>query len=282
MSDPYRCTDSKRADRCALSVFFPVYDSYSCYLAFAHALKIAYQSGGELEIVDVRDQREDTEQIGVRVLLERWGILKAHSSKSDVVNAGLRVKKIIRSGCGQKEVMHRLNAHFHDLMVIGTNLQSGFRPFTGQTLLRKILLNSNSPVLFIPSESKSFVRIGNGEAVLNNIVITADDLHSMKSAFNAVRRLKRLFPAIEPQVSRVMGVNQKPVESVHYSGLPYREIKREGNRNYVLANLVDTACVDLIILAERKGNFFQGKFRIFSILNLLGNLTCPLFWIPKR
>lgn len=282
MNDPYRCTDSKRADRCALSVFFPVYDSYSCYLAFAHALKIAYQSGGELEIVDVRDQREGTEQIGVRVLLERWGILKSHSSKSDVINAGLRVKKIIRSGCGQKEVMHRLNAHFHDLMVIGTNLQSGLMSFTGQTLLRKILLNSNNPVLLIPSESKSFVRIGNGEAVLNNIVITADDLHSLKSALDTVWRLKRLFPAIEPQVSRVMGVNQKPVESVHYSGLPYREIKREGNRNYVLTDLVDKDSVDLIILAERKGNFLQGKFRISSILNLLGKLSCPLFFISEK
>jgi hypothetical protein len=134
----------------------------------------------------------------------------------------------------------------------------------------------------IPSESKSFVRTGNGEAVLNNIVITADDLHSLKSALDSVRRLKRLFPSIEPQVTRVMGVNQKPVESIYYSGLQYREIIREGNRNYVLTDLVDTACVDLIILAERKGNFFQGKFRISSILNLLSNLTCPLFFISEK
>ena len=282
MNDPYQCIVNKSRDRCSLNVFFPVYDSYSCYLAFAHALKIAYQSGGELEIVDVRNQREDTEQIGVRVLLERWGILKSHSSKSDVINAGLKVKKIVRSGSGQKEIMHRLKAHFHDLMVIGTNLQSGFLPFTGQTILRKILLNSGSPVLLIPSESKSFVRTGNGEAVLNNIVITADDLHSLKSALDSVRRLKRLFPSIEPQVTRVMGVNQKPVESIYYSGLQYREIIREGNRNYVLTDLVDTACVDLIILAERKGNFFQGKFRISSILNLLSNLTCPLFFISEK
>ena len=74
-----------------LLVCFPVYDSYSCYLAFAHALKLLINRG-ELEIVDVRNQREDTEQIGVRVLLERWGILKSHSSKSDVINAGLKVK----------------------------------------------------------------------------------------------------------------------------------------------------------------------------------------------
>ena len=83
-------------------------------------------------------------------------------------------------------------------------------------------------------------------------------------------------------MTRVMGVNQKPVESIYYSGLQYREIIREGNRNYVLTDLVDTACVDLIILAERKGNFFQGKFRISSILNLLSNLTCPLFFISEK
>lgn len=278
MGEPYRYTNNKTS----LSVIFPVYDSYNCFLPFAHALKIAYQSGGELEIVDVRNEREDAEQIGVRVLLERWGILKSHSSKSDVIDAGLRVKKIIRGGNRQKEIMHRLNAHFHDLMVIGSSLQPGFLPFIGQNLLERILLNYHSPVLFIPSESKSFVKIESGEAVLNNIVINADDLFTLKSALRAVRMLKRLFPMIEPEVTRVISVNQKPIESYFYNGVRCQEIIKEGNRKDVLAGSVDTVCTDLIILAERKGNFFQSKFKVFNILNLLGNLTCPLFWIPLR
>ena len=90
MSEANRYTEDKS---CPLSVVFPVYDNCNCFLPFAHALKIAYQSGGELEIIDARDQREAAEQIGVRDLLERWGILKSHSDKSDVINAGLRVKR---------------------------------------------------------------------------------------------------------------------------------------------------------------------------------------------
>lgn len=217
---PYRYANNKGS----LSVIFPVYDNYNCFLPFAHALKIAYQSRGELEIVDVRNQREDAEPIGVRVLLERWGILKPHSSKSDVHNAGLKVKKIIRSGNMQKEIMHRLKAHYHDLMVIGSSLQSGFMPSIGQNLLKKIMANYNSPVLFIPSESKSFVKIESGETVLNNIVITADDLFTLKSALGTVRMFKRLFPMMEPQVTRVMDANQKSVESIYYNGIQYREI----------------------------------------------------------
>jgi len=275
---PYRYTNNK----ISLSVIFPVYDNYNCLLPFAHALKIAYQSGGKLEIVDIRNQREGTEQIGVRVLLERWGVLKPHSCRSDVINAGLRVKKIIRSGSNKKEILHRLKAHFHDLMVIGTGLQSEVLPFIGQNLLEKILINYNSPVLFIPSESKSFVKIESGETVLNNIVITADDLFALKPALDTVRMLKRLFPVIEPQVTRIIGVNQKAVESYHYGGLHYREIIREENRDKILTDEMDAVCADLIILAERKGNFFQSRFKIFNILNLLSNLTCPLFWIPVR
>lgn len=84
--------------------------------------------------------------------------------------------------------------------------------------------NYNSPVLFIPSESKSFVKIESGETVLNNIVITADDLFTLKSALGTVRMFKRLFPMMEPQVTRVMDANQKSVESIYYNGIQYREI----------------------------------------------------------
>jgi hypothetical protein len=279
MSEANRYTEDKS---CPLSVVFPVYDNCNCFLPFAHALKIAYQSGGELEIIDARDQREAAEQIGVRDLLERWGILKSHSDKSDVINAGLRVKKIVRGGKRQKIILHRLKAQFHDLVVIGYSLRYGFLRFIGQKLLGKILLENHSPVLFIPSESKSFVNIESGEAVLKTIVITADDLLSLKSALDAVRMFKKLFSAIEPEVTRVMSVNQSPLESCHYSGIVYRELIREGNRKDVLTGLADTACADLIILAGKRGNFFQSKLRILNILNLLGNLTCPLFWIPAR
>ncbi len=279
-----RCggTEGRNGSFNPLSVVLPIYDAANSSLSFAHALKIAYEAGGELEIIDVRTETEITEQLGVRMLLERWGILKSGSSRADVLNAGLRVKKIVKNGNKKKVILHRLNYHLHDLLVIGFNLHTGILPFLGSNLVEEILLSYSSPVLFVPAQSESFIRVESGEAVLNNIVITADDLIELRSAINAVKMLMKLFPAVQPEVKRVLAVNHKPAGLLDCSGIQYREVKSEENRKKVLAGEQSAECADLKIIAKKMGNFLQSKLRVLSILHILGNSSCPVFWIPIK
>jgi len=78
--------------------------SQSSRVAFCHALKIAIESGAELEIVHVQRHRIGHEKDvhwsdfpGIRATLERWKILPAGARVDEVAKTGLRVRKILHA-----------------------------------------------------------------------------------------------------------------------------------------------------------------------------------------
>lgn len=265
----------------SLNVILPVYDAFNSYVPFVHALKIAYASRGELEIVDVRNENEVVEQIGVRFLLEKWGILPEGSQRSDVQAAGLRIKKIIRKGDKRKEILKRLNRHSHDLMVVGSDTRYGIMGLFKRNLVEKIATNCNNPILFIPGNAKNFVAQETGAVVLNTIVIAAADSSSFAYAGKLISKLEVLFPLISPRLISVVS-NKNSGTQLELNGFKCSEIESTGSMRKTIIDTAKVQQADLLIIAAKSGNFFQRKMQLLTSLEVLSKSLCPVFFLPSK
>ena len=107
-------------------IFHPSDFSAASEVAFGHALKIALQSKAKLDIMHVETHLSPEKPYwldfpAVRATLIRWGILPEGVRPDAVARAGLRIRKILKSGVDPVETMLR---HFRrlppDLVVLAT------------------------------------------------------------------------------------------------------------------------------------------------------------------
>jgi len=188
-----------------LKIILPVYGETNIQAPFAHALKLAQASCGSLEIVDVRPEEEALEHIGVRNLLEKWGVLPAGAHRSDIEEIGLSIKKIVKTGNKRREILRRMAKRTHDMLVVGTEKHSLF-PFLFRSLPEKIAVSFTKNVLYIPlpPEGKIIINEQTGELTLKTIMIPVKNKKSYTAAMRYLNQFLSLFP---PQRPIVIGVH---------------------------------------------------------------------------
>jgi nucleotide-binding universal stress UspA family protein len=240
----------------ALSIIIPIHKGSNSYQPFVHALKLAYSSKGELEIVDVREEQEATEHLGVRELLEKWGILPDNAHRSDVMDIGLKVKKVVKSGNKKKEIKKRLDRHPHDLLVIGTDSKPGIGFPFGHDLAEYLAEYFNRTTLFIPSDSRPFINESTGKASLKKILVPVENTHSGNIALSKLKSLLLLFPECSPEVIALhVGKEFPQIERSNTDGLNLRtELKSEPLIGSILM-LAGKYDVDLIVMATKGKSF---------------------------
>lgn len=198
-----------------LRVIHPVYGAANTGAPFVHALKLAQVSRGEIEIVDVRSEEEALEHIGVRTILERWGVLPPGAHRGDLSAIGLKVKKVVREGDKRKEIVRRLDKHVHDLLVVGIEKKSALTNLFARNLAEYLAQYFAQATLFIPSGARSFVNERTGELSLNTILLPLAD----SSFFEASMKSLQHFLSFLPQ-------NNKPTVVGLHSGVGFPKIKR--------------------------------------------------------
>src|SRR6188508_3006354 len=79
------------------SVLHPTDFSEGCKVAFYHALKAALLTKSKITLLNVSPDASASwsDFPGVRETLEKWGLLPAGSTKSDVADLGIDVRKSI-------------------------------------------------------------------------------------------------------------------------------------------------------------------------------------------
>jgi len=267
----------------ALSIIIPIHEGSNSYQPFVHALKLAYASKGELEIVDVRDEQEATEHLGVRELLERWGVLPDNAHRSDVMDIGLKVKKVVKSGNKKKEIKKRLDRHPHDILVIGTDSKPGFGLPFGHDLAEYLAEYFNRTTLFIPSDSRPFINESTGKASLRKILVPVENTHSGNIALGKLSSLLHLFPECSPEVIAFhVGKIFPLLESSKIDGLNLRtELKSESLIGSVLM-AADKNDVDLIVMATKGRSSFQDKLIGSNTEKVLRGSNRPLLSVSMH
>ncbi|MCL2689035.1 MAG: universal stress protein [Chitinispirillia bacterium] len=183
-----------------LKIILPIYGEANIQAPFAHALRLAQASRGSLEIVDVRSEEEALEHIGVRNLLVKWGVLLPGAHRSDVEEAGLNIKKIVRTGNKRKEILRRMAKRTHNMLVVGTEKQPAF-PFSSfRNLPEKIAANFKENILYIPSDGKNIIDENTGELTLKTILIPVKNKNSYTAAMQYLNQILSFFPPVRPAV----------------------------------------------------------------------------------
>ncbi len=154
-------------------MFHPSDFSRESDIAFAHALKIALMSQTSLEVMHV-DMSEDTywdDFPSVLQTLERWKVLPEGSKKSDVVELGLDITKVIASSDDPvKACLNYLDDRQVDLIVLSVHQREGMMRWLGKMVGERISYDSKLSTLFIPVGREGFVSYADGSVTLKRIL----------------------------------------------------------------------------------------------------------------
>lgn len=174
-------------------IFHPTDFSEDSHVAFAHALKLALIHRAELTImhVDPTVAPEGFEDFPrVRPTLTQWGVLPENSSKADVANLGLGIRKIRALAADAKQaIVHHLTASPTDLMVLATHQHEGFARWLHHPVAEPVSREMQVATLFVPSHVGGFVDRATGKTSLHRMLLPISTDPPSQPAVDAAGKL---------------------------------------------------------------------------------------------
>jgi nucleotide-binding universal stress UspA family protein len=265
------------AGRERLSIIIALHEQADPAVSFAHALGLAYASRGDLEIIDVRGRNRGVREIGVRDVLEQWGILQTGSDRADVARLGLRVKKISRLGEGRKEIGKRLLRHQHDMMVIGVGERRGLGLFWGQDLADHLAQSYRQTTLFVPRQARPFVNVATGIVKLENILVPVAESPRAEAGLELLRKMLAAFPSETPKVTGFHAGAAFPFVSASWlEGLSWREMVREGPVASTIVKAANDIRADLVVMTTNGRDTLSQRIIGSVTEQVLRAVKCPV------
>jgi nucleotide-binding universal stress UspA family protein len=255
--------------------------------AFHHALKAALVAKSKFTVLHVApDTKPDWADFpGVRETLERWGLLPPGSPRSAVPQLGIDVRKAVaRDTNAAKSVVHYLETHPADLIVLATHTHEGRASWLRQSVAEPIARRSGQMTLFIPQGVAGFVSAQSGAVSLERILIPVAAKPLAQSAVAAAARL-----AVRLQLARgtftllhVGEADTMPgVSCPEVPGWQWKKVSRTGD---VIHGIVDTAGKEnagLIVMATDGRDGFLDVFRGSHSERVLRGAPCPVLTVPE-
>jgi nucleotide-binding universal stress UspA family protein len=217
-------------------IFHPSDFSAASEVAFGHALKIAMQSKAKLDVMHVdtqlsSDQSHWRDFPAVRATLSRWGIFPEAAGRDEIANAGLRIRKILKSGADPVETMLR---HFRrlppDLIVLASHQREGIERWLHKAVAEPVARRSGAMTLFVPQDGRGFVSISNGTVSLHKILIPFDHNPHAQPALSKASLLARGLDCAVGEI-RLLHVGQRAavplIDMPHWPGWSYDTIVKK-------------------------------------------------------
>jgi hypothetical protein len=246
-------------------------------MPFVHALRLALEAKGELEIVDVRPHGKRNDAAGIREYLEMWGILGADSKRSDVASVGLRVKKIIKEGNPRRLLVKRLKRHPHDLLVVGTDSESNHGGIIAQSLATYLANYFRHTTLFIPSRARPFVDESTGNVFITRVVMPVETQVFFDPAAAELMKLLSYFSGSNVEVTAVHAGTSFP--RIDFPADPRISWKQEVVDQPVvdaIRMVADKNRADLVIMSTNGRDTITQKIIGSNTEQVLRNISCPL------
>jgi len=268
--------ENKQIEEEGLKIIFPVYGETNLQAPFVHALRLAQASRGELEIVDVRNEEEATQHIGVRETLERWGILLPGAHRSDLEDIGLNIKKVVRPGNKRREILKRFSKRKHDMLVIGTEKRGALSSLF-KNLPERVAANFNQTILYIPSNGKTIINERTGELTLRTVLLAVKDKKSCSAALEHLKTLLSFFSPVRPAVIGLhAGAKFPSVEKPNAKMCLWLQTARDENLEDAVLSGAKIYNPDLIIMPSKR----EAKLARFAggtlIERIARQVSCPV------
>lgn len=268
------------------SVFHPSDFSTASQSAFAHALAIALIRKTEFTILHTGGSREDWRKFpAVRPMLEQWGLLEPGSSQSAVFEQlAIRVKKVnLKSRSPLAAMLHYLNHHPTDLIVLSTEGRDGLPRWIQPSLAERIAARSRTKTLFVPGKARGFVSLQDGKLSIRSILVPVDH---RPSPFPAIEYAARIASALhEPvQINLVTVGGSVDLPDSLLPKIPGCTWKREQRQGEVIVELIKAAKehdADLIAMATAGQEGILDALRGSVTQQVLRQAPCPLLAVPE-
>jgi len=186
------------------SILHPTDLSPSSVGAFIHALRIALATKSKLYVLHVLqdDLGEGWESAHVRLrhLLVQWGLLRENDPLGAMdTELGLHVENYTfhRQQTPTEEILHFLNQHVCDLMVLATHERDGLDRWLTDSVAEAVRRRSAVPTLFVPRAARSFVDHVSGKFTLRRVLVPVDHSPAPYRAIEAARDFPHLLTGID-------------------------------------------------------------------------------------
>jgi nucleotide-binding universal stress UspA family protein len=255
--------------------------------AFHHALRAALIANCKFTIFHVSPEAAEawTEFPGVREVLERWGLIPPGSPKSAVPQLGINVRKVIaRDDNPVKSVLHFLESHPVNLIVLATHTKGDRASWLGQSAAEPVARKSGQMTLFIPDTTTGFVSPSDGSVTLGRILIPIAAQPQAQPALAAAARLvERLkLPKGKFILLHVGEKDTMPAaQPLDVSGWEWEAVTCTGD---VIQSILSTAkkeAADLIVMATDGRNGFLDALRGSHSERVLRGAPCPILTVPE-
>lgn len=259
------------------NILVAIHHNQTAVAPFTHALRLAYAAKGDLEIVDVRIPEERINTIGVRDYLEKWRILPADSKRSDVVSAGIRVTKVIRTGNQRMLVKQRLQQRFHDLLIVGTEDSCSTTGIFSSSLATYLADYFRHSTLFMPSKARPFIDAETGSFDLQRVLMPIEHPRYLSPAFTRLSSVMALFPSCSVEVTVMHAGSEFPeIERPEHKQVEWNELLCAEPVVEAIGAAAEKTAADLIVMATNGRNTLSRKIVGSITERVLGVVTCPV------
>jgi nucleotide-binding universal stress UspA family protein len=255
-------------------------------VAFHHALKTALIARSVFTLLHVATgaSGELMDFPGIRETLERWGLLPKDSPRTAIPQLGIDVRKVVaRPGNPVKAVLHYLEDHPAELIVLATHQEEGRTTWLRQSVGEPIGRRSRQMTLFIPQGEAGFVSAADGAVTLKNILIPVAKSPGAQPAVEAAARLVHRLNC-PPGTFTLLHVGEAAaMPVVQCPELPGWEWKRTMRTDDVIHGIVDTARqteADLVVMSTDGRTGFLDALRGSHSERVLQRVPAPLLTVP--
>ena len=269
------------------NILHPTDFSEASLTAFHHALRAALIAKSELTVLHVsKEATADWMDFpGVRETLERWGLLPQGSPRSAVAQQlGIDVRKVAAQHDDPvKSVLHYLESHGADLIVLATHRRDGRASWLRKSVSEPIARKSGEMTMFVPEGVNGFVSLADGSVSLRSILIpvaaTPRAQPAVEAAAGLVRRLE--CPVGTFTLLHVGGPGTMPtVICPEVPGWEWKRAIRDGDVIDGIVTAAAEANADLIVMATDGRDGFLDALRGSHSERVLRRASCPLLAIP--
>ena len=268
------------------SVLHPTDFSEGSLIAFHHALKAALAAKSRLTLLHVSTDgtSEWSDFPGVRETLERWGELPEGSPKTAVGKLGIDPRKVLADkGEPVEAVIHYLEKHPADLIVLSTSRRDGRIPWLGKSVSNPVVRKAGEMTLLIPGDVEGFVSAKDGSVNLKKILIPVASTPRPEPALKAASRFVRKLNCSEGTFMVMHVGTSNTMPALSFPDVPGWTWKKELRTGEVIDGIVKAAKVfeaDLIVLATDGRNGFLDGLRGSHSERILRYGVAPLLTVP--
>jgi nucleotide-binding universal stress UspA family protein len=268
-------------------VFCPTDFSVASHAAFQHALSLTLALRGRLTLMHVAGGHDEDAGgfPGVRAQLERWGRLPPGSTDTAVAGLGIGAEKVLgREGDPVDVVLHYLERHPADLIVLATHQREGRARWLGRPVAEPIARGAQAMTLFLPHGSAGFVDARSGVPLLRQILIPVCAQPAPQPAVRATVRLLQTcgIPAAALTLLHAGALPDMPAIEIPApdTAFTFTRLARPGDPvEQILAAARETAA-DLVVMSTTGHHSFLDALRGSTTERVLRRLSCPLLAVP--